>query len=184
MTGRHRKNLPDMWLMTDERIADATLLAAVARLPRGRAGIVFRHYRTPAAQRRILFAQVAAIARRRRLMLLLGGTACAATAWKADGWHGPDNRAGNRPLIHSRAAHSLREIKAAARNHADLLFLSPLFPTRSHPGASALGRVGFALLARHSTLPVIALGGVRSHHQRQLKSLGASGWAAIDGLTA
>ena len=184
MTGRHRKNLPSLWLMTDERIADATLLAAVARLPRGRAGIVFRHYRTPAAQRRALFAQVAAIARRRRLMILLGDTARTASAWKADGWHGPDNRAACRPLIHSRAAHTIMEIKAASRSRADLLFLSPLFPTRSHPGAPALGRAGFASLARQSTLPVIALGGVRSHHQRQLKILGASGWAAIDGLTA
>lgn len=184
MTGRHRKNLPDVWLMTDERIADATLLAAVARLPRGRAGIVFRHYRTPATQRRALFTQLAAIARRRRLMLVLAGTARTATAWKADGWHGPDSRATCRLLIHSRAAHNIREIKAAARSRADLLFLSPLFPTRSHPGASALGRARFAALARQSTVPVIALGGVRSHHQRQLKNLGANGWAAIDGLTA
>lgn len=184
MTDRHRKNLPDLWLMTDERVADATLLAAITRLPRGRAGIVFRHYRTPAAQRRALFAQVATIAHRRRLMIVLAGTARVAAAWKADGWHGPDNRTACRPLIHSRAAHTLREIKAATQSRADLLFLSPLFPTRSHPDALALGRSGFAALVRHSTLPIIALGGVRSHHQRQLKSLGASGWAAIDGLTA
>lgn len=184
MTGRHRKNLPDLWLMTDERITDSTLLAAIARLPRGRAGIVFRHYRTPAAQRSALFAQVAAIARRRRLIVLLGGKARTAAAWKADGWHGPDNRERCRPLIHSKAAHNLKEIKAAVRTYADLLFLSPLYPTRSHPGAPVLGRTGFASLARQSTVPVIALGGVRPHHQRQLKNLGAKGWAAIDGLTA
>lgn len=182
MTGRHRKNLPSLWLMTDERIADATLLAAAACLPRGQGGIVFRHYRTPVAQRRALFVQIAAIARRRRLMILLGGTARAASAWKADGWHGPDNRAASRSLIHSRAAHNLMEIKAAAQSRADLLFLSPFLPTRSHPDAPALGRARFASLARQSTLPVIALGGVRSYHQRQLKILGASGWAAIDGL--
>ncbi|WP_336968119.1 thiamine phosphate synthase [Sphingobium aromaticiconvertens] len=183
MTGRHRKNLPSVWLMTDERIADATLLATVARLPRGRAGIVFRHYRTPATQRRALFAQIAGIAHRRRLMIVLAGTARTAAAWKADGWHGPNNRTVCRPLIHSQAAHDVTEIKAAERSDANLLFLSPLFPTRSHPGATALGRAGFASLARQSILPVIALGGVRSCHQRQLKILGASGWAAIDGLT-
>lgn len=184
MTGRHRKNLPGLWLMTDERVDDATLLACLVRLPRAEAGIVFRHYRTPVAKRRSLFVKIAAIARRRGLILLLGGKARTAIAWKADGWHGPDDRLrACRGMIHSRAAHNPMEIKAAMQSRADLLFLSPLYPTRSHPGEPSLGRVKFARLARQSTLPVIALGGVRPCHQRQLKILGASGWAAIDGLT-
>lgn len=185
MTGRHRKNLPGLWLMTDERIDDATLLASVTRLPRGRGGIVFRHYRTPVTKRRSLFMQVAAIARRRGLILLLAGKARTAIAWKANGWHGPDERLRTCcGMIHSRAAHNLREIKATTQRSADLLFLSPLYATRSHPDVTALGRVKFARLARQSSLPVIALGGVRRCHQRQLEILGASGWAAIDGLTA
>lgn len=184
MIRRHRKNLPGLWLMTDERIDDATLLASVARLPRRQAGIVFRHYRTPVPKRRSLFMQIATIARRRGMILLLAGKARMAIAWKADGWHGPDNKLLTcREMIHSRAAHNLTEIKAAAQGRADLLFLSPLYPTRSHPGEPSLGRVKFARLARQSTLPIIALGGVRPCHRRQLKLLGASGWAAIDGLT-
>ena len=69
------------------------------------------------------------------------------------------------------------------RAGADLLFLSPLFPTHSHPGAPALGRARFAALARGARPPVIALGGMRAGHARGLALLGASGWAAIDGLT-
>lgn len=182
MTRRHRKNLPGLWLMTDERIDDATLLASVARLPRGRAGIVFRHYSTPLAKRRSLFIQIATIARRRHLMLLLAGRARMAIAWKADGWHGHDRMSAYPTLVHSMAAHNLTEIKLAAQRKADLLFLSPLYPTRSHAGAHTLGRMKFAQLGRQTTLPIIALGGVRPCHQRQLKLLGASGWAAIDGL--
>jgi thiamine-phosphate pyrophosphorylase len=184
MIRRHRKTPPMLWLMTDERIADALLLASVARLPRGQAGIVFRHYHTEKGQRRALFAQVAAIARRRRLRLLLAGSPRQAAAWRADGWHGRDHEPSSRPLLHSIPAHNLKEVVAASRGRASLLFLSPLFPTRSHPGGRALGRVRFALLARQTTLPVIALGGVRSHHRRLLKEIGASGWAAIDGVTA
>ena len=74
MTCRHRKNMPLIWLMTDERIGEAALLAAVAQLPRGRAGIIFRHYRTAPGARWALFEAARAIARRRRLMLLLAGT--------------------------------------------------------------------------------------------------------------
>jgi len=186
MRNRHSKKptgpLPALWLMTDERVADAALLAAAARLPRGRGGIVFRHYRTERAARRALFEALRGIARRRRLVLLLAGSAQAAAAWRADGAHGRDGRGAGRPLLRSRAVHDRPEAVAARRAGTDLCFVSPLFPTRSHPGAGALGRVRFAALARQVDAPVIALGGVRRAHRRVLRGIGADGWAAIDGL--
>ena len=182
MTGRHAKNLPSIWLMTDERVAPAALLAAVARLPRGKAGVVFRHYRTAAGERRALFDEVTVLARRRRLMVLLAGSATKAAAWGADGWHGRGSgRAGGR-LIHSMAVHDALELEAANRAGADLIFLSPLFPTRSHPGARALGRARFVAVAMRAAMPVMALGGVRKEHRWMLMGLHAVGWAAIDGL--
>src|SRR3546814_9381748 len=78
MQRRYRKKLPTIWLMTDERIGESALLAAIDRLPKGRAGVIFRHYRTAAAERRALFDRVARMARRRRLVLMLGGTAAQA----------------------------------------------------------------------------------------------------------
>lgn len=186
MTCRHRKNMPPIWLMTDERVTDDALLAAAAQLPRGGGGIVFRHYRTGMADRRALFARLRAIAKRRRLVLILGGTAREAAAWQADGWHGRDGRRMARPLIHSAPAHDAREIRTAARGRADMIFLSPLFATRSHPGARSLGRVRFAALAgtvAWAAMPVMALGGVTGTHRRMLRCIGAAGWGAIDGLT-
>lgn len=183
MQRRHRK-LPMIWLMTDERVGDAALLAAAARLPAGKAGILFRHYHTPQAERRALFDRVARIARARRLVLMLGGTAAQAQGWRADGWHGRGRRGGGQALLHSMPVHDARELVAALRGGADLIFLSPLFPTRSHPGARTLGPTRFAALARLSSVPVIALGGVRPQHARRVKAMGASGWAAIDGLSA
>jgi thiamine-phosphate pyrophosphorylase len=41
-----------------------------------------------------------------------------------------------------------------------MVFLSPVFPTASHPGAPALGIVRWAGLAHQAGLPVLALGGV------------------------
>jgi len=183
MDGRHRKKLPALWLMTDERVSYAALLMAAARLPRGRGGIVFRHYRTEPAKRRALFAALRTIARRRRLILLLAGSAREAAAWRADGVHGHDGRRDARPLVRSRAVHDAREAVAAWRAGADICFVSPLFPTRSHPDADALGRVRFAILARQVDAPVMALGGVRRTHRPMLRGIGADGWAAIDGLT-
>ncbi|MES2175749.1 MAG: thiamine phosphate synthase [Pseudomonadota bacterium] len=183
MDRRHRKKLPALWLMTDERVDAAALLAAAARLPKGRGGIVFRHYRTEPAQRRALFAALRSIARRRRLVLLLAGSARDAAAWRADGAHGRDSRGVARPLVRSRAVHDEREAATARRVGADMCFVSPLFPTRSHVGAETLGRVRFAALARQIDAPVMALGGMRRRHRPMLNAIGADGWAAIDGLT-
>lgn len=183
MTRRYAKNLPTIWLMTDERVGEAALLAAAARLPRGKAGLVFRHYSTSRAERRALFDRIAAVARRRRLVLMLAGSPREAAAWGADGWHGRDKRRAGRCMLHSMSVHDARELAAASRAGANFIFLSPLFPTRSHPGGRALGRAGFAALARRADMPAMALGGVRAKHARQLHGIGATGWAAIDGLT-
>ena len=70
-------------------------------------------------------------------------------------------------------------MRAAERAGASILFLSPIYPTRSHPGAATLGPEGFARLARRTELPVIALGGVDQSRGRTLMALGAYGWAAV-----
>lgn len=182
MTRRYAKKLPIIWLMTDERVSDDALLAAAERLPSGGGGIVFRHYRTEPAARRALFERIAGVARRRRLVLILGGTARDAAAWRADGWHGRNARRAMRPMLHSAPAHDAREVIRAGTMQPDLIFLSPLFATRSHPGGKALGRVRFAALAVMARAPVIALGGMNKAHRRGLRGIGAYGWAAIDGL--
>lgn len=182
MHHRHRKKLPELWLITDERVPDDVLLAAAARLPKGRAGIIFRHYRTGAGARRRLFEALRGIARRRRLALLLAGDRRDAAAWKADGWHGHGMKPLHRRMIRSAPAHDRREMAAARRARAAMILLSPLFPTRSHPGAPALGRVRFAALAQQANEAVMALGGVRAEHRAMLRGIGADGWAAIDGL--
>lgn len=184
MTRRHRKNPPGLWLMTDERVDEARLLSAIARLPRGRAGIVVRHYATPVRERRALYDKIAVLARRRRLVLMLGGGARNAAAWGADGWHGTDHRRGPKNLLHSAAVHDARELVAARRGRAAMIFVSPLFATRSHPGVAALGRVRFAALAVRATMPVMALGGVSARHRYALVDMGAVGWGGIDGLSA
>jgi thiamine-phosphate pyrophosphorylase len=170
----HHQPLPLIWLMTDERQGE-NLFAAIAQLPRG-AGIVFRHHGLAPRDRRRLFDRVRTLARRRRLMLLLAGPPALARAWRADGSHGRGRASG----VRSAPVHDLVEIRAAERDGAALLFLSPLYATRSHPGAKPLGRVRFANLARQARRPVIALGGIDRRRARKVRDLGADGWAGID----
>lgn len=172
-----RRRHPDRWLMTDERQGEA-LWHALERLPRG-SGIVFRHHATPAPERARLFAQVAAVARRRGLVLVRAG------ATRFRGESGCHARRGSGLVTWP--AHTRREAIAAVRAGATLVFVSPLFATRSHPGARALGPLRAAAIARGLPVAVIALGGVdERRYRRQLRALGFAGYAAIDawGVTA
>jgi thiamine-phosphate pyrophosphorylase len=178
MTRRHP--LPALWLMTDERQGEG-LWAALDRLPNG-AGVVFRHYRLAPAERRALFDRVRRIARRRRLMLVLAGSPPQARAWRADGSHG---RSPHRAIgLRTAPAHDRREIVTASRAGADLIFVSPIFATRSHPGGRTLGRVRLGLMIRQAGVRSIALGGMDAPRARSLRHLGLWGWAAIDAWSA
>lgn len=156
--------------MTDERQGDA-LWAALERLPRG-AGVVFRHHATPLAVRRRLFATVLRIARRRGLVLVRAG------AQPMRGEMGV-HRGRGRGLL-TWPAHDRREAIAGVRARAAVLFVSPLFATRSHPGAPGLGPLRAALVARGLERTVIALGGMDARRLRRIRGLGFDGYAAID----
>ena len=173
-----RQPLPRAWLVTDERQGER-LLTAVDRLPFG-SGILFRHYSLTAPERRALFMEIRGIARRRGHLLLLAGSRAQARSWGADGWHGAGRGGG----LHSASVHDLAEMRSAERAGASILFVSPVYPTRSHPEAATLGPSGFARLARRTELPVIALGGIDRESARGLMALGAYGWAAVDAWVA
>lgn len=169
---RPRHPLPRRWLMTDERLGDA-LPATVAKLPRG-SGVVFRQYAMPVGERRRMFAQVRRIARARGLVLLVAGPFLPG----GDGVHGRNASRGEG--VATRPVHTIRDRIAAERAGVDAIFVSPVFATRSHPGAAPLGRVRFGLLIRGARLPVIALGGMTERRARTLTPFGIAGWAAID----
>ncbi|WP_419816282.1 thiamine phosphate synthase [Glacieibacterium sp.] len=77
-------------------------------------------------------------------------------------------------------AHNRAELIRARRTGARLVFVSPVFATRTHPGARALGAVRFGLMVRGSGVPVAALGGMTAKRFRRLTKLGAVAWGAID----
>jgi len=172
-----RQPLPQQWLVSDAR-NDAALEAALHRLPRG-SGLVFRHYHLPAPERRMRFATLARIARARGHVVVLAGTMRQARAWGADGAYGPAallarGGAGLRLVT----VHSLVELTRARR--ADALVLSPVHPTRSHPGGTCLGAQRFKAIAALARMPVIALGGMDA---RRARALGGVRWAAIDAFS-
>ncbi|MDQ3079961.1 MAG: thiamine phosphate synthase [Pseudomonadota bacterium] len=164
-----RQTLPAIWLMSDRALGDA-LWQAIDRVPSW-GGVVLRHHRSDRAFAR----HVAAACSERGLMLAVAGDVGLAREIKAQMVHNPQGDADG--LLVSRSVHNAREAEAAAG--ADLIFVSPVFATQSHPGAKALGMEQALLLARMSGVPAIALGGIDKKRGNDAIDAGFHGWAAI-----
>lgn len=82
----------------------------------------------------------------------------------------------------SASCHTSEDVEQANRIGADFIFISPVKPTASHPGAPALGWESFAALAEQAAMPVYALGGLSVADIAHARQAGAQGIAAIRGL--
>jgi thiamine-phosphate pyrophosphorylase len=163
--------------MTDERMGER-LWEAIDRLPIKHAGIVFRHYGAPANVRAALAGRIADISRRRSLALAIAVDVDLARSLGADLVHNPvDVPAG---LRFSRSVHSIEEAARAKADGAALVFVSPVYPTSSHPGRKALYRPLASRIARTAGAPAIALGGMNALKFARLEREGFYGWAGID----
>ena len=147
---------PTAWLITDERLGP-DLLKRIRRLPPG-TGVLVRHHGLSPRVRRAVLRQIRLIARSRGLIVV-------------------DEAEGKVARVHS-----ARELRRALPRNTDLLFLSPLFPTRTHPGWAPLGRMRAASLVRLARRPVLALGGLDSRRYARVMALGFRGWGGIDGF--
>ncbi|GMM92033.1 thiamine phosphate synthase [Qipengyuania sp. MTN3-11] len=173
--------LPMVWLFSDAR-NDAALESALEALPAG-SGFVFRHYHLSPADRAERYRALAAIARTREHRIVISGNNSLAAQLDADGIYGAAPALGppTGTMLRLAAAHDGDEIQAALAAGADGIFLSPVFPTASHPDARPLGIHGFHVLAMQSPVPIIALGGMDA---RRAEQLAWPRWGAIDGLAS
>jgi thiamine-phosphate pyrophosphorylase len=149
-----RHPAPTSWLLTDARLGPE-LLRTVRGLPPG-SGVVVRDHHLPPAERRALLRRLRRVAAGRALKIV-------------------DDLDGRVARVHSAG-----ELRRALLRNPELLFLSPLFGTRSHPDWAPLGRMRAAALVRLARRPVLALGGMNAHRYRQVRALGFSGWGGID----
>jgi thiamine-phosphate pyrophosphorylase len=179
--GRPARRPPPLWLFTDaRRLPDPR--PAVARLPRGLAGVVLRHDGEPG--RAALGRDLARLCRARRLVLVVAGdTRLAASLGagvhlRSGRWPGVLRRRG----LQTSSAHSRADLVRARRAGVGLAFLSPVFPTLSHPHATALGPARWAGLALAARIPVAALGGVDGSNIRRLPRRSCQAVGAIGAL--
>ena len=79
----------------------------------------------------------------------------------------------------STSTHNINEIHRAEEKQVDLMLLSPVKKTLSHPGSIPLGWGSFENLTGQTNIPVYALGGMTAEDLNTAKIKGAQGIAAI-----
>ena len=150
-------------------------------LPPG-AAVIFRDY--DVADRHQKAAITADLCRQRGLLFYLAGDPALAATLGADGVHLPSalaHKLDARPSqkLVSVACHDPADIARARQLKADSVFLSPVYATKSHPGAPFLGREKFLQLASSAEMPVVALGGVNAMNAETLRGQNVCGFGAI-----
>ena len=154
---RSRQHLPNRWLFTDERLGD--VIGIMGRLPRG-TGVIFRHHGLAAAERRQLLRRLKRVATARGLTLIDEADGAVARV------------------------HNSRELRLALSRRTPLVFVSSLYPTRSHPERAPLSLMRAAALARLAGGRALALGGMDARRSRAVRRLGFAGWGGIDAWQA
>ncbi len=172
--------------MTDaQRTPDPA--AAMTRLTAGTI-VVFRHYDAP--DRETLGRRLARLSRIKGLIFVVAGDRRLARRLGAQGLHLPEGMVARRHRVApsgdrwpvSAAAHDEWSARRAANAGADLIFLSPVFPTGSHPEKKPLGLRRLASVCRRLDTPVLALGGASPATARRVLNTGVAGIAGIGAL--
>lgn len=84
-----------------------------------------------------------------------------------------------RSLLLSVACHTEKDIEQAKQLEADIVLISPVKKTTSHPAVQAISWQGFSQLSTHLNIPAYALGGMQEQDLSEAKAAGAQGIAAI-----
>lgn len=178
--------LPPLLLLSDDlRLPDPA--PALLALPAG-SGFIFRHYNDP--HRNETAARLRPLARVANIIFIVAGDLDLAIRVKADGCHMPEHKLKDLTLccikfaFNTGAAHSREGLEAAKKYGASAALLSPVFATKSHPGAEVLGPEPAENLAKTAALPVYALGGINAKTAADLTGGSFAGIAGIEGLAA
>ncbi len=130
---------------------------------------------------------VVSMAHQYNARVLINGSENMARSSGADGVHFQTSQlmqCDKRPKVElwGASCHNREELLRAAELGVDLVVLSPVLPTQSHPGEPTLGWETFSELCRDLPMPVYALGGMKTDLLDTATANGAHGIAMLSGI--
>jgi thiamine monophosphate synthase len=168
----------------------------IRNLPKNSA-IIIREYDLSKNAREDFAREIFTLAKKRSdLKVLIGKDLALAKKLKADGIHFSDfdklplqilnKKSFPKKFILSFSCHSEKSLLNIRKVNADMVFISPIFPTSSHNEAKTLGVRNLAKITTqnknrtYSRLPLFALGGLNKENLKLLQRLPLQGFGAID----
>lgn len=182
-----------LYLITDRSQTRGRPLVEVIRQA-GQAGIQAVQLREKDLPPRVLLqlaSEIRSITREYGIKLLINDRIDLCLALDADGVHLPSTgfpvHAAREILGTDRwvgvSCHSLEEVQQAEKGGADFAVLGPVYDTPSkRPYGSPLGLETFREVARKTSIPLFAVGGVDPSRLQEVFSAGADGVAIISGI--
>ena len=183
---QNTKFFPTLWFFTDP-VRNPEPYNILNQLPKN-TGVVFRYYNTP--KRRLKALEMADFCKKNNLTLLIAGDSKLALEVGASGVHIPEFNHLNLPYLRpsksqwiiSASVHNMRMFKKVRSLGVNIIFLSPIFHTSSHPDGKPLGIHLLTRLTKDFSIFSIALGGINTNSIRMLNGSGINGIAAISGF--
>jgi thiamine-phosphate pyrophosphorylase len=119
--------------------------------------------------------------------LFISGDVALARSIKADGLHLPSDATPHKfsipGMLIGQSCHNEAEMRRAESSGMNYVSLSPIFTTSSKPGyGPALGLEKLSALAKKTTLPVVALGGISVQNIGGCLAAGAQAVAVMGGI--
>lgn len=179
--------LPDKYMITGPYIdIDDFSLKLETSLKNGVSLVQLRCKKSSEDEYKVLANKALSLCKSYNAKLLLNTTNELFSSFNVDGLHLTSkmlNTTQNRPisdsLLLSVSCHTDAEIKKAKQLNADIVLLSPVKETVSHPGVQGIGWDKFKHLSENIESPVYALGGMSIKDLLDAKKFGAQGIAAI-----
>lgn len=178
--------LPDKYMITDELATAAEYLESIKLAIRKGVRLIQLRAKHLGDEDYLALANLVLPMQEQGVSILLNTSAELFALTDAAGLHLNSRQlmqAQSRPLSHKKllsvSVHNEQELEHANQIGVDMLLLSPVLPTQSHPEAAALGWERFTELAAKANCPVYALGGMTSDYIAKATESGGQGVAGI-----
>jgi thiamine-phosphate pyrophosphorylase len=179
---------PPVLLISDRKLAMRPLPQVLAEAVAGGCRwIMLREKDLPEEKLGQLLEQVLAALAGAEVSVMVNTTTALAERFSLAGVHLPAHQSlpaareslGSAFLL-GQSAHSLAAVQAAARQRADYVTLSPIFPSISKDDRRrSLGLEGMAAIALGASLPVVGLGGITKDNAASCRHAGVAGIAVL-----